>query len=1503
MFERLAGPAVSSDRSSERKVVTSPRAGGEAAKFGTRFEGRWTTRYLLEVLMGRVDAVTVEVVDTQGDLVEFIVRRGDDEEGHQAKRQWQARTNWTLKLLGDQGILAAAKAIVDGGRRFHFVSTLPAEPLATLADAARRAEDYPAFSALISGRKKLGDDFADLANQWGGPQDAWAVLHRLDVSKPDERHLHQANVAIAQSLFEGEPEPAVAVLGDIAEDNLGVPLTAHRLWREFDQRGVRPNPLRDPATVSEMVAAQTGRFLADAKNRLLQPPINRTETTEIADALVAGGAMVVASGDAGAGKSAVVAALVDDAVGMGTAVLAFRLDRFMEVRSSRHLGQALELPASPAVALARAAAGRPALLVVDQLDAVSFASGRSPEVFGVVQELLIEATRFGNVQVLLACRRYDIDNDPRLKALVDPERPQAPVVVDVKPLDRDDVERAVADMGLDPARLDETQIELLRLPLNLVLLRSVAGEANALSFATTRDLLGLFWKLKRRAVHARRADVRFDRVIEVLVDAMSSLQRLAVPQDVLDAENLDDDVDVLASEHLVIRDGRQISFFHETLFDYAFARRWIARNESVLDFLLGGEQELFRRAQVRQVLLHLREVDPPRLVREVREVIFDDRVRFHVKESVLALMRSLPDPTNAELLVMLELLAPESPWRERAQYLVRTTPWFARLDDAGLISEWLSSGESELEERAVTVLGSVGDTGAARAAELLAPHRSHAQFVDWLIWVTRFVGVENDRGLFELVLEATRGGSFDGNEHTLFLSAHAVGDKAHDWGVELLAAWFVERPSVLSLISGHVEALNSSEHGLNELIAKSAEGAAEAFVERLLPYMQRVMAVAEQGDQLPRSDWHFSSQMWGSHLSQADDQLMHSMIVALRTVGARNPLRLRELVESLVDDIHAAAQDLLYEALAAAGAAHAEWAGQLVLRGGSALRAGYSGSYYWRTREMLRATAPHMTENTFARVEVLVAEYEPDWERTHPPSRGGASFVLLSALPEERISETGRRRLGELRRKFERDEPEPPRGIEGGFVGPPIADERAEHMTDEQWVGAMRKHAADEGDWQTFELRGGAYQLGHVLKAATMKEPERFARLALTLDVTFNRHYLEGILFGLGDTTEDVDPDLVFEVMRHAAAAGDQDRWLGWPLKRLHEAEIPRDIVEVVLARALGRRALDDETPTTGAAEEPHDMNDVFMSGLNTDRGGNVSVLARLIAFDTDGSRAAVVTAHLQALANDPNPAVRACVAELVHVIVRWDRDAAVAAFETLARDRNPDLVKTNAFESLALAMVVNDVDVALLVAGDLLRSHDPDIRERGARLVAFAATDADRLELLDRVVASDDPALRRGVAYILAARIRWVNEAAVRHALARLFEDDDESVREAAATVAANLRGEPLDRHKELLTAFIGSRAADDPTQLLLSLEHAPAPDHDLTLQVAHRIVDVHGGALGDIRTGAAGDARYLTQLLLRSYSLVEDAHLRSQLLDVIDRLLEVGAYGIADAIDEARR
>jgi hypothetical protein len=544
-----------------------------------------------------------------------------------------------------------------------------------------------------------------------------------------------------------------------------------------------------------------------------------------------------------------------------------------------------------------------------------------------------------------------------------------------------------------------------------------------------------------------------------------------------------------------------------------------------------------------------------------------------------------------------------------------------------------------------------------------------------------------------------------------------------------------------------------------------------------------------------------------------------------------------------------------------------------------------------------------MSYERFASVEALAMSYEPEWEKDHAPSRGHASFVLLSGLPETRLSEIARRKLGEHRRKFNRDEPEEPTGITGGFVGPPIPQERAEHMTDEQWLGAMRKHAEDEGDWRTFELRGGAYQLGQVLKTATEREPKRFARLALTLDDSYNRHYLEAILTGLGSTELGLAPDLVFDVIRHAAKIGDQDRWLSQPLKAVIDEEIPRDIIELILVRALGVRDLADLVSTDAAAESPEDMGDPFTSGLNTSRGGNVYALTYLVGNDRDGSRATVVIPFLNRLAADRSPEVRTLVAELIWVSLRWDREAALAAFEKLIHDRAPKLLTSNHFGRLMFAVIVTDVEKALPLAEEMRASGDPDMCEHGAHFLTLAAVEASRLELLPLLLENTDPVPRRGAAFILAARLRWSSDPAIADALVALFEDPDESVREAAATFAGNIRGESLGRFRGVIQAFIDSPAAADLTQLLFTLERASEPEHALVLQLAHRMVDQEGGALGDIRTAAAGDARHLTGLVLRSYSVTDIPEQRRELLDVVDRLLEAGAYGIADGIDEMRR
>jgi hypothetical protein len=360
------------------------------------------------------------------------------------------------------------------------------------------------------------------------------------------------------------------------------------------------------------------------------------------------------AGTAGAGKSAVLLQGVEALVAAQWPVLAIRLDRLTDCGSTTQLGEQFGLGMSPVAALAATAGAESCLLIVDQLDAVSLASGRMPQAFDTVVDLVREAEAFPKMRVLFACRAFDIDNDERIQRLLAEDRVAR---LDVGQLPEEQVDAAVQAMGLPAESLTAQQRSLLTSPFNLVLLGAIADQPDALSFTSDRGLLNRYWDRKRRDCRVRRESTRFTEVIRVLANAMSDRQQLAAHVSVLDAADLADDAEVLASEHVLVRDGQRYAFFHESFFDYAFARLWTGRGETLVSFLLADEQELFRRAQVRQILLYIRADEPDRFVREVEALLAHPDIRFHIKDAVLAVVRALPDPSPAEWHMMERVLS------------------------------------------------------------------------------------------------------------------------------------------------------------------------------------------------------------------------------------------------------------------------------------------------------------------------------------------------------------------------------------------------------------------------------------------------------------------------------------------------------------------------------------------------------------------------------------------------------------------------------------------------------------------------------------------------------------------------------------------------------------------------------------------------------------------------------------------------------------------------------
>jgi len=653
----------------------SPRRGGEADKFGNRYEGRWTVRQLLYVLLGRVDSVRVEEVGDIGAGAEFTVRRGDHVEVHQVKRQTGNANEWSIAALKTAGVLRAAETHVTAGRQFHFVSLVPARALDELTDHARRSDDVQAFRAHQL-TKELTPDFNNLcrADIWGSAESAWQVLRGMHIRWPDEREVIDGNSAFAGLLLEGAPPVLAAVgLGDLVLDHLNETLDAAYLESLLNDYGLRRTQLFGSTTLAQDVRSVLDRWSDSVARELLIPMIDRTETAEVWQQLQADVHLLLVTGTAGGGKSAVAYGVVQVAQSSNWPVLAFRLDRLGSFSSSAELGEEIGLTTrsiSPVSALAAGSHGRPCLLLIDQIDAVSLASGRMPASFEVIATVLREALAFPNMRVLLACRKFDLENDERIRTL--PQR-DGGSQVEVMPLSDDQVNNAVQALGLPPNALTAQQRDLLRSPFNLALLRSIADQTDALAFDSPRSLLDAYWDRKRRNCLQRRAlPVHFDQVIRRLVEAMSQRQRLAVPITILDEGDLADDAQVLESEHVLVRDGQQYAFFHEAFFDYAFARQWINRGQTLVDFLLGSDQELFRRGQVRQVLSQLHGDEPGRFLEEVEALLTDPQIRFHIKDVVLAMLRALFAPSSDEWAMVRRVIDARPEYVERLWLSLRT---------------------------------------------------------------------------------------------------------------------------------------------------------------------------------------------------------------------------------------------------------------------------------------------------------------------------------------------------------------------------------------------------------------------------------------------------------------------------------------------------------------------------------------------------------------------------------------------------------------------------------------------------------------------------------------------------------------------------------------------------------------------------------------------------------------------------------------------------------------
>ena len=1487
--------------------------GGPADKLGNRYEKWWTVSECVRMLRGDTDAIRIE--DPGVEKAEFVVTAGPRRELHQVKRS-RSEGNWSIYALSKDGLLQAiGDALAGNDDRFVFVSGSEAPELDELCEAANDSESVEEFKRVFLKARKRKESFESLLRHWKcAVPTAIERLQRIEVRTIGERDLEEKVRLGVQTLFLGDPYKVRAELWAIVEGSVHHTITRQALVDELSRRGYRMRRLRSPERAGVAVREATDRYLNGARQRLIrQKLVPRAVAETLLSRLGKTATDSVVTGKAGSGKTACVVEVTEALRERGLPVLTFRLDRIqlLSASTTTDLGSHLDLEESPVLVLAAAAeaAGRPGVLIVDQLDAVSTMSGRSSDALDVVEGLLQEArgTRARTVlHTVVVCRAFDWRHDHRLRQLLPSDSdPQ----VEVTEFTVDEVKPLLTDAGFDPALFRERQLALLRLPQNLSLfLEARFDTSRTPAFDTATQLLERYWTEKRRAVAERVAPSpdQWMGVIETLCGKMTSAQQLSAPRETLDDFSTAY-VDQLASEGVLTFDGRRYGFGHESFFDYCFARVFIRRRESLVSFLKGSEQHLFRRAQVRQVLAYLRDADRARYVEELRALLSDRGIRAHIKDLAFALLAEVTDPTEEEWAIWQQWIAPalkaieegtpnpdklsEIAWRRFSG----SSSWFEPTERRGVVEDWLASGNDRFTNAAVNYLGRHQRHSPARVAALLEPYADRGG-----AWVLRlrslmeWADLHTSRRFFDLFLRLVDNGTLDEARGPVAVNAtfwdmlHDLGESRPEWVPEVLAHRFRRRFAVIHADGRDLRGreLLGYDRSAAEMIKKSAERAPAVFVQYVLPVVLDISDSTLIDNTPPKHDavwWTLIKTRYPS----GESACLSGLAGALTTLARQNTKDLLDVIAKLrCRDTHVANHLLL--ALYAGGAVHyADEAVSLLCDEPWRFQCGFHDSPHWCAMEAIRAVVPHCTAENRERLETVILCWILPYKSTKSRYRRTeqARYTLLSTIPSELRSFRANTHFQELVRKFGELESEP-REIMIRRVNSPIKKTATDKMTDDQWLCAIKKyHSEDRRHFSRDEITGGAEELAQLLKECVKEKPERFARLSLRFPADANPVYLDGTLSALEKTP--IASDLKLQVCRKAFAesCGPCGRSITDVLGNI-EAPLPDDAVQM-----LHQLATEHEDPGSEAWQEdagggkPYYNGDIHFNGINTTRGRAAGAIQKLIFNDTVSIDRFRPT--LDRMIQDRSAAVLSCVAGTLWAVACHDPALGMLLFRNMNLSEDRLLATHHVYNFIRDSLRDNFAELRPVIER-MLRSSEPEVCEAGARFASIAALIHEgAADIVDEALRGDTPH-RLGVAQIAADNIAdpecrpWCEGT-----LVALFDDDDSEVRREAASCFRQLRDEALDDYGDLITTFCDSKAfEEDSSWILYTLEKSPGRLPGMTYKVCEKFLDRFADETRNIQTSRAGDTDIVAKLIFRTYQQHQNDEWTARSLNLIDRL-----------------
>jgi hypothetical protein len=928
------------------------------------------------------------------------------------------------------------------------------------------------------------------------------------------------------------------------------------------------------------------------------------------------GTIAVIAGNAGYGKSVIAKQLFHSLRNKQIPVLALKSDKLV-VNNVEELIKELgfEFQIDDLVQKLSEDAER-IVVIIDQIDALSqsLSSNRNP--LNTYNRLINRISKIGpKVRLVISCRIYDLEYDPYLQQYNNLKK------FIIKKLDDDEIKQVLKGLEISPETLSAKFLDFLKVPIHLEIFSIVFDRNKPIEFSSLQELYAEYWRKKILSDNLKDDSALV--FIKELSNKMFTKQCITIDKRPFENRYLSA-IRYLISEGVIVSNGNKIQFVHQSFFDYTNARCFVDDERSISNEILkeNNHQGLFIRSGLRHILTYLREIRVDEYIHELKILLFNEKLRFHLKLLIINELSFLNAPNEDEKQIIKEL-------KEKDEFLFKifiesanSESWFRFLFENMQIQQNLVISFNEYENNIFQALRKMlylNSNLAIKYIFQLPESDEKRKLISRLFFFVNDFSNIKILDLFDIY-------SNPNNIHDFFHFLENALKLHPDWVIKKLRIFFENtKPDDLGrLFSNHYE----EGRAYKELLKEHPSKAIKYFVELLMLIGKKDReALLKAG-----IDNYFTGIQFMFYAPHKDNNATHELLFficdSVMDYFEKHYPTKKIQIEYYIDQFTSTKSLILHSLVIPTFTKFKEELSDNIFRyltQHSELFIEFDSCsvYEYYFRELLKETYPQFSVDQKLTINELILNAIPIEEKTKSDRyrkgvtekgmlwHGLTMFKLLSMISEDNRKEFRSIDLKyrELQRKFEKVPNKKPTGITVTSAETVMKNDAYEYMTFEHWKQTFREYKGDIHSFWDEKVS----ETGHSRKFEELCriKPEKFHRLIeeiiddKTIPVTYIVHGFEGLMKSDFPTHKICDMFQNFINLR-------EDELTGYPLQMtvritdyfIRNGQITNTIISFLCNTIIKQT---DDQPRN---------NDLITDAINTPRGAAVNRLIKCHNFN-----------------------------------------------------------------------------------------------------------------------------------------------------------------------------------------------------------------------------------------------------------------------------------------------